>query len=303
MNLITITELFLREHKHSEVTQRHIMSVVKLFMNETKVTTADQLSTDSLIEWREKILERKTTATTWNNYLRHIRLVINYMNENNLLKNPTNTKNLALRAKKPRPKTINLQDLKIVTDYLCSDQTRFQPYWFWLAIIRVFFYTGMRRRQLAGLRWEDVSFKNRTIHLRCGTSKNSKDWTIPASGEVLQEFSLIRQETKKVVGDDIGFEKRYIFDISLFHVRFKSVGKMKEYSITNFFNHLSKETNIQISAHRLRHTVATLLAQTGKIRSVQVLLGHTSTRTTLKYIHPSLDNVRDLVKILENAKI
>ncbi len=62
------------------------------------------------------------------------------------------------------------------------------------------------------------------------------------------------------------------------------------------FRRLSKATNIRISPHRLRHTMATELAASKDIRTLQELLGHTNISTTMQYVHPDMDRMRSLLE-------
>ncbi|MCG6867503.1 MAG: DNA-binding domain-containing protein [Gammaproteobacteria bacterium] len=62
------------------------------------------------------------------------------------------------------------------------------------------------------------------------------------------------------------------------------------------FWRLSKATNIRISPHRLRHTMVTELAASKDIRTLQELLGHTNISTTMQYVHPDMDRMRNLLE-------
>ena len=68
--------------------------------------------------------------------------------------------------------------------------------------------------------------------------------------------------------------------------------------LTGTFKRLSKATKISITPHRLRHTMATELASSKDIRTLQQLLGHTNIHTTMQYVHPDMDRMRGLLKAI-----
>jgi site-specific recombinase XerD len=54
-----------------------------------------------------------------------------------------------------------------------------------------------------------------------------------------------------------------------------------------------------LSPHVLRHTYATsLLAEGVDVRSLQALLGHEAASTTMRYLHPSTD---DLARVVDKG--
>ena len=65
--------------------------------------------------------------------------------------------------------------------------------------------------------------------------------------------------------------------------------------LSGTFERLSKTLGIRITPHRLRHTMATELAARKDIRTLQQLLGHTDIQTTMQYVHPDMDRMRNLL--------
>ena len=303
MKILDTTELYLRERSLANDTKRHFRFVSDLFVRDTKVTEIEDVTIDTICVWREIVIGRNARPTTWNNYLLHMKIITNYAVRNNFREYLPNLNKLHMKCHNDKPKTIKIRKLREIINYLSGEQVSFRPNWFWVALIRVLFYTGMRRRQIAGLRWRDIHFEEKTIELASGTSKTRKSWEIPALENVLTELNIIRKHTLEVVPLDSEFENRYVFDISLFHSRFKCNGRLAESAISNFFSRLSRKTGTKISAHLLRHTIATRLARMGRYKDLQILLGHASISSTIIYVHPPLDSVRQLMTSLKNTEV
>jgi integrase len=55
------------------------------------------------------------------------------------------------------------------------------------------YYTGMRKGEILGLRWNNVDFLNGELRLDPGTTKNDEPRTIPLTGELLEMLKIERQ--------------------------------------------------------------------------------------------------------------
>ena len=94
-----------------------------------------------------------------------------------------------------------------------------------------------------------------------------------------------------------------VFNISLFCKRYKSDLLYPEH-ITKAFARIGKRLDIKFSPHRIRHNFGT---QTGSrisdVGNMDLLvlknqLGHTNFSTTTRYVSPSLDPRRNIVRAL-----
>ncbi|WP_349432707.1 site-specific integrase [Methylomarinum sp. Ch1-1] len=91
-----------------------------------------------------------------------------------------------------------------------------------------------------------------------------------------------------------------VFRLQLFNDRFSGYSLTK-WQIEGFFKKLTKLSGTRISAHRLRHTFATLIAQSGEnpdLKSLQYILGHTDIRTTMAYIEPQKKHLEQVLNQL-----
>jgi integrase len=167
--------------------------------------------------------------------------------------------------------------------------------WFWVAVTKTFYFTGMRRRQLIALRWSDVSFENQTILLSVDGSKTRREWVIPIVEELLKELQQLKSYTENIAGQ---IQSKYIFD---YITLCQAVQPLTGARVTRFYTELSKELaegSDRVTPHCFRHTFATKLAsgENPDLKSIQYLLGHTNIQTTLEYVEPDMQQMRMLVK-------
>jgi site-specific recombinase XerD len=131
-------------------------------------------------------------------------------------------------------------------------------------------YAGLRLSETTGLEWADVDLNGaRTLTVRHG--KGNKCRIIPLHDRLHGELSSVPlgQRVGYVVGHADG---RKISPKTLAHA-FDARGWFRE------------EWKLHFSAHQLRHSFATYMLKNGvDVRSIQVLLGHTSLDVTMRYL-------------------
>ena len=163
------------------------------------------------------------------------------------------------------------------------------------AVIATAIYTGARRGEIAGLKWEDVDFVKRTMYIRRSVVKlvgqepeiklpktisSIRQMAIPqALCDVLQELKK-EQDRKKALLGDKWFESGFIFTDWCGHV-------MHPHTPTKQFDKFLKKYGFRhLKFHGLRHSSATYLLSNGcDIKTVSKRLGHTSIDTTNIYVH------------------
>ena len=298
MDMIYLLNQYFKPKILAPATQQHFRYVVSLLENDVGVKKVNDLTFENIEKWRKVVCSRNVSATTWNNYLKHIRLLANFAVQQEFIPARLGLRSLRLRCYHERPKVVEATDLQRVFNYFKSADCSAKPSWFWAIVVKFLYLTGIRRRQLAEMRWNHINFARREITLPASTSKSGRSWTIPISTHAYEALLELKQRTLEVSPEEENLENRYVFDISLFNSRYKSKHGLTGESLTYFFRRLSDWTNVRISPHRLRHTFATQLATQGNYKELQLLLGHCSVHTTMRYIHPGTDQMRILVNSL-----
>jgi integrase/recombinase XerD len=154
------------------------------------------------------------------------------------------------------------------------------------ALLETFYATGIRVSELAKLTPYDVDTEERTLRVRLG--KGRKDRNVPltrAAAAAIEEY--LANGRPALVG-----ESPYLFVAP-------RGGYFHRASVSAVVRHYAKEAGIRkrVTPHTLRHSVATQLLRGGAdIRQIQVLLGHSSLRTTERYTRVELSDLKEVIR-------
>lgn len=145
---------------------------------------------------------------------------------------------------------------------------------------RVWFYllseAGLRRNEVCNLRLGDVDLVGRRLTVRHG--KPDRDRTVPLSPNLLMALKAYLPQRGEAQSDHLLIYRRQAIKPTLV------CGRLRRYG---------QGAQVEVSPHRLRHTLATRLLNAGiPITSLQHLLGHERLDTTLVYARVHNDTVR-----------
>ncbi len=182
------------------------------------------------------------------------------------------------KMKKQLPKFLSLEESRRLLDAVNNDtssKTRVRDY----AIITLFLNCGMRLSELTGINLRDVDHDLRSLRV---TGKGSKERVIylnDACRSALGVHLTCRLSTPAKPGENALFLSSRGSRISVKTVQYM-VGKYLDAAGLG---------NKGFSTHKLRHTAATLMYQTGEvdIRVLKDILGHEQLNTTQIYTHVS----------------
>lgn len=299
----TVIYSYIQDRDLSKATIKHLISVVNLFKKDNSIKYLDQVSKDILNDWKILLINR-TSDVSCNNYMRHLKALYNYAFEEEIITQNPFSRYKMVRVLEKKYKSISVKDIKILINYLHSESNVFQPGWFWVIVIKTLFYTGMRRRQIVGIKWSDINFNKQEITLRADSSKNKRRWIIPLHSSIHEELLLLQDKTKNAynIQNNDKLKTLQVFNITLFNHRFKG-SELKSSQVSGFFRKLSTKTNVKCSTHRFRHKIATDLVNGQKnikdIIEVQHLLGHTDIKTTMGYIEKDITKLKESLEGLE----
>lgn len=260
----------------------------RIFVRDTGLSAMDAIEIEDVLAWRKAVVER-CSFTSWNTYRRGMKTLFNFaMRRGWIAENPfLDVKPLPCSKRK---KTVAKPILTEALKALESGQMSVSPGWFWSAAFKLLFFSGMRRRQLSALRWRDLDFARETILLNQEGSKTRREWEIPMPPQCVDALLELR---KRSLQKHRNLEDRQVFWIQLFDSRYSGT-ELTVDQISSAFFRLSRQVGNKITPHRLRHSMATELAQGAHpdLKSLQYLLGHSNLAITMEYVYPELEQIR-----------
>lgn len=155
-----------------------------------------------------------------------------------------------------------------------------------LAILELFYASGIRISELVNLDLKDLNFKDRFVKV---LGKGRKERIVPLgrkSSEALQNYINMRSDLIKKGSD----EKEGMSALFLNHKGERITSR----GVQNIVIKYVSETGLKkkITPHTLRHSFATHLLDAGAdLRTIQEFLGHSSLSTTQKYTHLTTDRL------------
>ncbi len=156
-----------------------------------------------------------------------------------------------------------------------------------LAILEVFYATGMRLSELAGLNLADVDVVSDQVKVR---GKGRKERIVPLGGyasRALRSYYGVRDDLLQGLPRGRG-DRRAVF-LSRRGSRLSPRGIQQV--VGRFLRQLDGRKGVKV--HTLRHSFATHLLDAGAdLRAVQELLGHASLSTTQVYTHTSVERLK-----------
>lgn len=186
---------------------------------------------------------------------------------------------------KPLPKVLNRAEIGLILKNTSNIKHH--------CIISLLYSAGLRRSELLNLKLEDIDGQNNTLLIKNG--KGRKDRITIISASLIVKIRKYYKTYKPIM------------------FLFEGVNA-KQYSATSvakILNQSAQKAGIvkKVSPHMLRHSFATHLLEDGTgLRQIQLLLGHSSTRTTEIYTHvtkkhlKSLKNPLDLLYLSQNQQ-
>ena len=156
-----------------------------------------------------------------------------------------------------------------------------------LAILELFYSTGMRLSELQGMSRGDLDMVTQQVKVR---GKGRKERIVPIGDHAilaLRNYEARRDELLRGVGR--GDRNAVFLARTGKRIGVRAIQK----AVTGFLSEIDEDAGLTV--HSLRHTFATHLLDAGAdLRAVQELLGHASISTTQIYTHTSVERLKQV---------
>ncbi|MBN2569544.1 MAG: tyrosine-type recombinase/integrase [Deltaproteobacteria bacterium] len=272
---------FLKRRNVSPNTVKTYMNGLKHFVLWLDVPI-EEVTYRKITEYIDWMLSQRLRPKTINCYLNTVCQLYHYLSEEEGIHivNPVKKPNI-MKLPRGLPKHLKDEQIELLFQNMKGPRDR--------AMFMLMLRCGLRVEEVAHLSLGNIDLKRRTLLIQDG--KGAKDRIVYISNDALYALlEYLRVKSANKVKKVFLVEKGPLTGQS---ISIRGIQKRMEY--------YARRTNLRISCHHLRHTMATqMLNVDAGLSTIQDLLGHNSIRTTQRYCRVSnLKVQRDYYKAME----
>ena len=259
-----------QRHHHARARSKALRQIWNWLVTERSVSGWATLTRQDIQAYIEMRLRTGVAASTVNRQLRDLWSFLHFVEEQDVAIPPSVFRVERIKEEKPLPRFLDEGDYQRLERQILADTQNgsrddlLDRAWFYLLA-----HTGVRLGELCELRLGDLDLVGRRLAVRQG--KGLRDRVVPLSGTVCQALDGYLQVRGEAASDHLLVLRQEPLKATLVPFRLGRYGDT---------------VGVDVSPHRLRHTLATRLVNAGMdIVSIQRLLGHEKLDTTMIYSH------------------
>ena len=183
------------------------------------------------------------------------------------------------KAEKRLPQILTGREVELLLEQpKCTDMKGYRD----KAMLETLYATGMRVAELVGLDVADVTFGNRTVKV---TGKGDKQRVMPFGAPADKALRDWLEHGRPVLCGDMSDDAFFLGSQG---------GRIGQRMVRKVVHDRARKAGVpDISPHALRHSAATHMLDGGAdLREVQEMLGHSSLKTTQRYTHVSIEQLK-----------
>ncbi len=266
-------------------TKRRYTFAVQQYLKHAKITKIEEVTEDNVRAFFfNGRIERKWQSSSYLTYYKSLVVFFRWcIKEKYLSRNPVSDIPIPKLEKKFPPKLTKQEALRLLeVAYNLPYSNKFLRQRN-QAILAMFLFAGLRKGELTQLKYADVDIENLTIFVRLG--KGNRDRRIPMSVTLANSLRSYTDE-----------RKRLCKTCPEFFVSFTENKGFSDMGIKRLISLVRQTSGIEFTAHRLRHTFATLMLEGGcDIYSLSKMMGHSDIKTTTIYLAASPEHLRSQI--------
>lgn len=283
LHIQTFTEYLKYQKNFSEHTRIAYKKDLEEFCTYLNDKEPSDVQKNDIRQYMNFLAEQKSDPKTIRRKISSVRSFFRYLIKENICTHNPCTGLILPKITKNIPPFLDVEPL---LNYLNQPPIHTDNFEIWrnFLIIDILYQTGIRRSELAQLKWQDIDLSNMTLKV---LGKRNKERIIPFSltlkSNLEQYFFVLQKEN---------LMSHYL----LVNKKGKPLSGFQIYSIVK--KELSKITTQQEKyPHLLRHTFATHLLNNGAdINAVKELLGHSNLKATEIYTHSNIEQLKKIYK-------
>lgn len=255
--------------RYSNNTVKSYVSCFETFINHFKGHSINALNENDIRNYLQHLIQINRSKSYINQAINSIKfyyeVVLGMPNRFYTIERPLKDRKL--------PIVLSMENVRKLIDSTNNTKHR--------CVVSLLYSAGLRRSELLNLKLEDIDSSRMLI--RVEDAKGNKD-----------RYTLL---SKKALVDLREYFREYLPKVYLFEGQYG--GKYSANSVGKIITTAAIKAGIQkkVSPHTLRHSFATHLLESGTdLRYIQLLLGHSSTKTTEIYTHvakSSFDSIKN----------
>lgn len=185
----------------------------------------------------------------------------------------------ALKFTEKIPDFLSQKEAAELFEYIRRDN---YPAWRDYIMVSLFYLSGIRRAEMAGLKVNDIDFGR---HLISVTGKGNKQRIVPWGDALLADLTYYIDLRKTFINGKSNHRGHLFLNYRGEPLSVRSVDRV----VGRYCSRLGK----RVTPHMLRHSFATHMLENGAdILGIKELLGHSSLATTQKYTHITTEQLK-----------